>query len=323
MIGALLYGPDPGLVAERRKTLAATITGEAGLEEMRLAYLSAQDARKDPALIADGLQAQSFFPGRRALVIEDATDGLATPLKAIMDDIDVKDAFLILTAGILPTRSGLRKFAEGHDRLAAVQIYPEAPARQDIEDRLKTAGMTIGLEDGAWRELLGLAGDMDHGQFGQLIEKIAVFSIDRSTPLDRNAIMELLPASIDVELDQLVSSVADGRPDAIGGLMQRLDAAGTAPTTILIAVTRHFRQLLWAASAHGGPEAGAAAIRPPLWGPRKTAFVGQLKRWGSNRLERANRQLFDLDGNLRRTSAGPARAQVERGLLRLAMLVGR
>ncbi len=323
MVGALLYGPDPGLIAERRRALALAITGENGQEEMRLASLGAQDARKDPALITDGLRAQSFFPGRRALVIEDATDGLAAPLKEILGDTSAEDAFLILTAGVLPTRSTLRKLAEASENFAAVQIYPDAPDRQEIHEKLKSAGLQTDPEDSAWREMQALASELDHGQFAQIIEKVGVFSLGRDEPLTREMLLELVPASMDVELDQLVFAVAEGKPEIIGPLMQRLEAAGTAPTTVMIAMARHFRQLLRAASAAGGPDAGIAAIRPPLWGPRKTAFTGQLRRWGAERLERANRLLFELDGKLRQSSAGPARAQVERGLLRLAMMAGR
>ncbi|MEO1492471.1 MAG: DNA polymerase III subunit delta [Pseudomonadota bacterium] len=322
LIGALLFGPDDGLIAERRRDLVAALLGGDDTD-MRLTRLAAADARKDAALVADELRAQGFFPGRRVVVIEDGTDGLGKPLAAALDGVTDADAFLVVAAGTLTARSALRKLFETDGRLAAVQMFADAPDPRDVEERLRLAGVAAPVSRDAVEVLVGLGADMDHGSFAQLLTKIAVYVTGQTEQVSAEQVLAMAPQGLDTEVDRLVQAVADGRPGEIGGLMRRLGASGAAPTTLLIAMARHFRQLMLAASAPGGAEAGIALIKPPLWGPRRSAFSGQLRKWRQDRLEQANRLLFETDGKVRSAAPVPGEALVERCFLRLAMMAGR
>jgi DNA polymerase-3 subunit delta len=290
---------------------------------MRLTRISAADARKDAALVSDELRAQGFFPGRRVVVIEDGTDGLGRPLAAALEGVAAEDAFLVVTAGTLTARSALRKLFETDGRLAAVQMFADAPDPRDVETRIREAGVSAPVSRDAVELLVGLGADMDHGSFGQLLTKIAVFTVDQTDELTADQVLAMAPQGLDAEVDKLVKAVADGQPGEIGVLMRRLAASGAGPTTLLIAMARHFRQLMLAASAPGGAEAGIALIKPPLWGPRRSAFSAQLRRWRPDRLEQANRLLFETDGKIRSAATVPGEALVERCFLRLAMMAGR
>lgn len=322
LAGALLFGPDDGLIAERRRELVAAVLGGDDTD-MRLSRIAAADARKDAALVADELRAQGFFPGRRVVVIEDGTDGHGKPLAMALDGVTEADAFLVVTAGTLTARSALRKLFETDGRLAAVQMFADAPDPRDIEARLRDAGATASPSREALEALVALGVDMDHGSFGQLLAKIALFTAGQDAEISVDQVLAMAPQGLDAEVDRLVHAVADGRPGEIGGLMRRLGASGAGPTTLLIAMARHFRQLLLAASAPGGAEAGIALIKPPLWGPRRSAVSGQLRRWRPDRLEQANRLLFETDGKIRSSAPVPGEALVERCFLRLAMMAGR
>lgn len=322
MVGALLFGPDDGLIADRRRDLVAAILGGDDTD-MRLSRIAAADARKDAALVADELRTQGFFPGRRVVVIEDGTDGLGKPLAAALEDVTGDDAFLVVTAGTLTARSALRKLFETDGRLAAIQMFADAPDPRDIETRLRDAGASAPVSRDAVDVLVGLGADMDHGSFGQLLGKIAVFTLGQNEEITAEQVLAMAPHGLEAEVDRLVHAVAEGRPGEIGGLMRRLGASGAGPTTLLISMARHFRQLMLAASAPGGAEAGLALIKPPLWGPRRSAFSGQLRRWRPDRLEQANRLLFETDGKIRSAAPVPGEALVERCFLRLAMMAGR
>ncbi len=322
LAGALLFGPDDGLIAERRRELVKAILGGDDTD-MRLSRIAASDARKDAALVADELRAQGFFPGRRIVVIEDGTDGLGKPLASALEDITAEDAFLVVTAGTLTARSALRKLFETDGRLAAVQMFADAPDPRDIEMRLREAGAAAPIARDAVEVLVDLGVDMDHGSFGQLLSKIALFTAGQTEEITADQVLAMAPLGLEAEVDRLVHAVADGRPGEIGGLMRRLGASGAGPTTLLIAMARHFRQLMLAASARGGAEAGIALIKPPLWGPRRSAVSAQLRRWRPDRLEQANRLLFETDGKIRSAAPVPGEALVERCFLRLAMMAGR
>ena len=74
--GVLIFGADAMRVALKRQELIANLVGPEGEAEMRLTRIPASDLRKDPALLADAIKAQGFFPGPRVAFVEDAADGL-------------------------------------------------------------------------------------------------------------------------------------------------------------------------------------------------------------------------------------------------------
>ena len=317
-VGALLHGPDAGLIALRRAELVERLTeGDA----LRLTRLEGEVARRDPAAVDEALRARGFFPGRRAVVIADAKDGLARPLGAVLGAVTAEDAFLVVEGGTLAARSPLRKLFEGDRRLAALGLYPQAPGTDELRQQLEAAGAAHALDEAAAAALAAAAAEIDAGATQQLIEKIAIFSLDAERPLSPEELAPLLPQAADADLDRLIDTVADGRVAEIGPLIGRLAAGGVQPVRILIATGGHFRRLLAVASAGGGAEQALGRLRPPVFGPGRDAMMRQVRLWGAPRLERAVRMVFETDRSLRSPGDRPDRAIVERTLIRLAMMV--
>jgi len=324
LTGALLHGPDAGLLVLRRRELVSTLTDG---EDLRLTRLASAAALKDPAGLDAALRARGFFPGRRVVLIEDARDTLAAVLGGVLKEIGPEDAFLVLTAPALTARSALRRLFEGGAGLVALGLYPEPPDRAEIETLLGAAGLGAGadcvLTPEAVDGLAGLAGQIDRGALAQLVEKIALYALGRDAPLGVDELAALFPATADSEVDRLVAAVTEGRAEAVAPMVSRLSAAGIGPVAMLIAAGRHFRQLLGLAAAADGIDAALGRLRPPAFGARRTALAAQARRWGPVRLEVANRLLFQADRGLRSPGARPDRALVERCLIRLAMTAGR
>ena len=318
--GLLIYGPDAMRVALKRQDVIKALIGPAGEEEMRLSRLAAGDVRKDPAQVIDAIKAVSFFPGPRAVHIEDATDTIATALVAALEDWQAGDAQLIVTAGQLKASSKIRKAFETHRTAYAVGIYDDPPSREDIERSLKNAG--IGMPDGdVMTALTGLARNMDPGDFRQTMEKLALYKIGDTTALSVQDLDACAPTSTDADLDDILHVVAEAKPSEIGPLLRRLQAQGANPVSLTIGAMRHFRTLHSAASDPGGPASGIGKARPPVYGPRRDRMLRQAQSWGALKLERAIGILTDTDLSLRSASqTAPQMAVVERSFIRLAML---
>ncbi|MFQ5565731.1 MAG: DNA polymerase III subunit delta [Paracoccaceae bacterium] len=319
--GALLHGPDVGLLALRRRELVDVLTEG---DDLRLTRLEPGAAQKDPAAIDAALRARGFFPGRRVVLIEGARDALAGPLKDVLAGIGPPapnpDAFLLVTAPGLTARSALRRLFETADGLASLGLYPDAPGEADLDSLLGAAGLGGRLTPEARQDLAAVATRIDRGSFLQLIEKIDIYLLSPEKPLGQEALAPLLPAAADSALDRLMAAVAEGRAEAVGPLIGRLAAAGIGSAGMLIATGRHFRQLLRLAAARDGIDAALGRLRPPVFGPRRRALAAQARRWGPARLETANRLLFQADRTLRSAGDRPDRALVERCLIRLAMM---
>ncbi|MBK0400534.1 DNA polymerase III subunit delta [Limibaculum sp. M0105] len=317
---ALLFGPDAATVsAARREIVAALSEGD----EMRVTRLEGAAIRKDPAALDEAVRARGFFPGRRVVLIETARDEIAETLKAVLADISGEDAFIVAEAGALAPRSSLRKLFEGSRVAAACGLYPDPPDPAELAADLKAAGLAAGLTREAEGALAAAVHELDRAQLTQLVEKIALYGASESQPLDAQAVLGLMPAATEAELDRLIDAVAAGRADEVVPLLSRVAAGGGSPVQVLIAAGRMFRQLVTLASAPDGIEAAIARLRPPVFGPRRTALSRQAAAWSSGRAEAALRLLQETDLTLRSPGARPDRAMVERCLIRIAMMGAR
>jgi DNA polymerase-3 subunit delta len=316
----LLYGPDAMRVAMKRQDLVAALVGPLGETEMRLTRLQAADLRRDPAQVLDAVKAQGFFPGPRAVLLEDVTDTSTDLVATILQDWRAGDAQVVLTAGALKGTSKLRKLFEGARNAGVLAIYDDPPTREEIEEALRKAGLTQ-ISPDALRDLTALARMLDPGDFRQTLEKVALYKYNDPTPLSPDDIHAVAPASTEAAVDDLLDAVADGQTTLIGPLLSRLQAQGVAPVTLAIMALRHFRALHAITSHPGGVGAGIAAVRPPLFGPRRDKLAGQAGQWGLARVERALAEVIETDLTLRSSSNAPAMAVVERCMIRLAMMV--
>ncbi|MFO1105138.1 MAG: DNA polymerase III subunit delta [Amaricoccus sp.] len=316
--GVLLYG-DPSRVGLRRAGLVEAIIGPDGAAEMRLARIAAADLRRDPPALADAVKAIGFFPGARAVLVEEAGDALAPVIAAALADWRPGDAQILVTAGTLGAASSLRRAFEKAPRAVAIGLYADPPRRDEIEADLARAGIARTTPD-ALVDLEALARGLDAGEFAQYLGLLALYKRDDPAPLSPTDVAATAPVAQDAGADALLDLVAEGRPAALAEAMRRLAGQGGTATGLTIAAARHFRALHAAASAPDGPDAALARARPPVFGPRRTRMAGQARAFGPDRLEKALGWIMDTDLALRSSRPTPGLAMVERLFIRIAML---
>lgn len=317
--GTLIHGDDAMRVALKRQELIANLTGPDAEEEMRITRLQAADLSGDKAALADAVKAQGFFPGPRAVLVEDATNNQAKVVLAALDDWRPGDAHMVVTAKAQKPSSALRKAFESHKATACIGVYDEPMSRADIAEALSKAGLTR-VDPDAQAALNDLAAALDPGDFRQLLDKLSLYKSGDETALSPEDVAACAPASTEADPDEIVAIVADNRVERIGPVMARLWSQGAQPVALCIAAQRHFRTLLTAAADPGGPGAGIGRLRPPVYGPRRDAMLRQAQHWGTPRLEQAVHLLTDTDLALRSSARAPAAALLERAFIRLAMM---
>ncbi|ANP36981.1 DNA polymerase III subunit delta [Phaeobacter gallaeciensis] len=318
--GLLIYGADAMRVALKRQQMLAALLGAAAEEEMRLTRMPGSELRKDPAQLLDAVKAVGFFPGPRAVFVEEANDSAAPAILAALEDWQPGDAQIVVTAGQLKATSKLRKGFESHRNAYATGIYDDPPSRAEIE-RILSEAQIRDVPSDSMSALTDIANDIGPGDFSRMIEKLALYKYQDSSPLSLEDIDAVAPQSTEAALDDVLNVVAEGRSAEIGPLLRRLQAQGTNAVTLCIGATRHFRTLYTVAADPGGPAQGIGRLRPPLYGKRRDRMLRQAQGWGAAKLQTALTILTDTDLQLR--SAGqtaPALALMERALIRLAML---
>ena len=126
--------------------------------------------------------------------------------------------------------------------------------------------------------------------------------------------------TIETEVDDLLSAVADRREKHVGPLLRRLEGQGILPVTLCIGALRHFRALHMVVTDKGGLQNGM--LRARVFGPRRDAMARQAGQWGVARLEEVLRLLVETDLTLRSSSRAPSMAVIERAFMRIAMMKG-
>jgi len=317
--GVLLYGADAMRVAIKRQDLLSKLLGPEAESEMRLTRLTGGELRRDPAQLLDAIKAVGFFSGPRAVLVEEASDGLAALFSTALAEWGPGDAQIVATAKTLSARSKLRKLFEDAKAAYAIGIYDDPLSRAEIEETLGKAGVGDVDRDGMVA-LEALARSMDLGDFRQLIEKLALYAMDQGGPVRAEDVAAVAPASGGAEIDDILDAVAGAEAARIGPLLVRLGQQGIGPVALCLATERHFRALYAAACHPDGPDQGVARMRPPVFGPRRNRMLAQVRGWGRDRLEQALRLLVETDLTLRSASRAPQMAVMERALIRLAMM---
>ena len=315
----LIFGMDSEKIATRRQELTLALVGKEAMDEMRLTRLSAGEVRKEPALVLDALKAQGFIPGPRAVVVEDATDGLTTVFDAALKEWSQGDAYLIVTAGSLNARSKLRKVFEAPQNTYTIGLYDD-PTRPEEVDRMLADVQLTNVSMEAKKYLMSLAGDIGLGDFKQVLTKLSLYKLKDDSPVEVADIEACAPATLDADIEDVLHMVAEARSGEVGPTLERLAGQGVNPTSLCIGATRHFRMLHAAVSDPQGPDVGFSRSRPPVFGPRKDRLVRQARGWGSVRLEKALQELMDTDLMLRSSKPVPAMAVIERAFIRLSMM---
>lgn len=311
--GVLISGEDAMRVADARAQVAAAITGPEAEAEMRLARLAGAELRKDPAALIDATRAAGFFPGPRAVVVEEAGDTLAPVIAAALEDWRPGDAQIVVTAGALTPRSALRKLFEGARHAVAITLYDEPPGPEEVAAMLAAAGLRR-IAPEARRDLAELAQVLEPGDFRQTVEKLGLYMFGQDAELTPADVAACAPLSWEADLDSLADAVMDRDEGRATGLLARLVAQGTAPVAVAIALSRRVRQLHQIAADPQARVFARGGFR------RRDLMARQARDWGAPALGTALGLVVDCDLQLRSGTRSPEAALVERLVIRLARL---
>jgi len=317
VIAVLLYGPDGGLVRERAARLRASVVPDPG-DPFRLAELTADGLKSDPAQLRDEAQAMVFGGGRRAISLRDAGDGLAKLFQDFLQKPCGDDALVIVEAGDLGPR-GLRKVFEGAKQAAAIACYRDEGEALKILIRQHLAAESLQLAPEALDYLATRLGG-DRRLTRQELDKLALYKgLGAGARIELEEAQAVIGDTAERTLDDLVLAVGGGDLPAALRDLGRAWAEGTAPIALLRAVSRHIQRLhlLSGAIAAGArPQDAVQALRPPVFWKHRSTVAEQAGAWSGARLGRALGRLLETEASCKKTGA-PARLLTERLLVEL------
>jgi len=293
LAGALLYGPDGGLVRERADQLAATACPDLK-DPFRVSDLAAAALAGDPARLADELAALSLVGGRRVVRVREAGDALAPLLEAALAGTR-GDSLLVIEAGELPPRSALRKFCEAAPGIAAIPCYADSGRDLAAVVRETLGAHRITVAADALSYLVAHLGN-DRGVTRSELEKLALYAGDGGRVGLADAIA-CIGDSTALSVEELLNAVASGDLAGIEAMLERC-LEEQSPIGLLRAAQRHFQRLHATAgriAAGAGMEEALRALRPPLFFKLQDSFKAQLAFWPPRRAAAALAALTEAE----------------------------
>jgi len=287
----LYFGPNAGLVRERADKTARAIVPDLS-DAFRIADLTADTLKKDPARLADEAAAISMFGGRRVVRVRDAVDGLAELFESFVAD-HKGDALVVVEAGDLTKASALRKIFEGSKAAAAVECYDDRPEDSGrlIKDALAEVGWKIEPEALAY---LSEALSLDRRLLRAEIEKLTLYLGlgEGNATLTRAQAQSLIGDSGTVEADEIADAVAAGDLKLMDQLITKATDAGISWTGVVGAALRLFQRMT------SFSESGGGGFSSSPYGQRMAA---QLRAWDRPRLIAAMKMLAQAEADTRTT----------------------
>lgn len=315
----LLFGPDGSVTDARARRLLDAEAAGGALDVLDLHDAALRDA---PSRLTDETRALSLFGERRAIRLIVSAEPSQKALKALLAEVEATpdhERFLTIgLAGDLPKRHGLRKaFADAQHGLA-LPSYPDDASglRRIAKTECDVRGVTIDAD--ALDEFLSLV-EPDRSVIQQEIDKLALAVLDRSNPhVTRDDVVALSPTAWAPDLFLIVEAALEGDAQMAVARLQRVSLGADMQGALRLLIRR--LQDLHAAKANPkGIEAGADALTPKLFGPRRAAFIRTASHWRLDRLRRALSEALTAEAACRVTGAA-SDALAARALLATAHL---
>lgn len=327
----LVYGPDQGLARERAEALARRVVADFS-DPFNYIELGEADLKSEPGRLADEAAALSFVGGER--VVRCRVNGEAAPpavatLIALLDSGRLKsNALVVVEAGELSPRSGLRTLFERSKSAAALPCYVDGPRETRALAVAMAAEEGLRFEDDALDLVVALTGE-DRALSRSEIGKLLLFKglkAQRQGPdaISRADVRASLVDGAGDAADEAAGAAADGAAGALARALWRSAAAGASPISLLRTLWREFSRLKEAqalvAAGASAPEA-MKKLRPPVFFAEERAFAERMRRWSLPRLDAALDLICaaELDA---KTTGAPQREIAERAALALALMAG-
>ena len=275
----LLYGPDPGLVAERSEVIA----GHSGVDRndpFSFASLAADELEKDIGKLYDEATTVSMFGGHRLVRVRGAGNGknLADAI-ADLAGTKLEGAVIILEAGDLKKSAALRSNVERAKFAIALPCYQDEGRAIDrmIDEELREAGLT--LDGDARNELRARLGANRLASRGE-VKKLCLYAFGTQTITEDDVRAVVGDVSADT-LEETIDAAASGEVKRLPHLIQWLTSAGTATFQLHQNLLRYFQQLqaMREMVERGGEPIGRVVERRRPHFRRRAAMEAALAAW--------------------------------------------
>jgi len=312
----LLYGPDEGLVRERAEAAARSVCPDLK-DPFRVADLAAAVLAADPARLADEAAQLSLTGGRRVVRVRNAGEALAKLFAGFLENTP-GEAFVVVEAGELPSRSTLRRAFEAARSAVAIGCYPDTPRELAVVIRETLAAHRVTASRDAGQFLVEHLGG-DRLLTRSELEKLALYAGEGGRVELQDARLSISDTAA-LELDDAIMAAAEGDAARAERVLGRVFQQGESPVSVIRALLRHLQRLhMFAARLAVGSSADEVlrSARPPIFFKQEDSFRRQFGLWTEARLRPQFDCIIKAELNMK-TTGFPAETICREAMLAVA-----
>ena len=285
----LVFGTDPGQVADTARIVASTLAGKSN-PPGEILRIEDADLEADPDRMAVELRTMQMFGGPKIVRTSSSRRITAQSLASLVEGS--LTGRLVVEAGNLKADDTLRALFEKSAKAAAIACYPDSTADLDrlIRDVLGAAGQSIEPEA---RELLMARLGADRALSRAEVEKLSLYAQGRAT-IEAADVEAIVGDASEQNTDRIIEATAFGRSAVAVTEFDRALAAGENPQVVVGAIQRYFHRLhrvRAAVDAGRSLDDALRTLRPPIFFKQKGAFQSQLAQWTGDRLADARSRI--------------------------------
>lgn len=314
-LGALVYGPDFGVVSDIAETIAGYIVPDLK-DDFTVIKITPSKIKEKPSLVLDEANALSLMGGRRVIWIKEADNACADIILTLADQIKT-DSFILITADNLTKTSALRLAGETHPRFLTLACY--ADEERDIQNTILMTLKEKGYQPTP-NALILLKERLNDNRVATKneLEKLMTYMGNQKT-IEASDVLAISTPSSTTSYDTLCMAVGSGNQKEVDAAYQLLLATGESPVTITRLLIMYFNRLLLgitALSKGDSLESATKKVLRPAQFKLEAATKYQLSIWKKEWIIKALNILGDTEKQTK-TTAMPAELIVARTLITL------
>ena len=308
--GALIYGPDHGLIQERAAEILARILPNPD-DPFAITDLTGDQVADDPALLFDEIASMNFFGGRKVVRIREHAEKAAKTIAELFKNPPVgapkELGFLIVTAEELTPKSALRILFEGSSDIVALPCYHDEGAglstiiRQELHQRDLIASPDI----------IAYLSDVLRGD--RMLVRQEIEKLDLYAGVERALTFAMVTSCIgdlaESTLDEIADYVASGNIIDADKKLRKALSQGIVPIVLLRSLSRHFQRMAHVAvqiEKGTSREQAVQQMRPPLFFKQQPIFKKQLGLWArTDKIRRALNLLYQAELRIKKGGLSP------------------
>jgi len=288
----LIYGPDQGIVTERKSLIIKKILGDK-YDPFLLTKFDSADLAKNPHKLYNELGNISLISGRKVIVIYNANNNLHKVIETSLEDKKSDDLIIIL-AEELAASSKLRKFFESKKNIVAIPCYADDlnMRKNIIRQSLAKFNISNDIIDYIAHHISG-----NRLILRQEIRKLQIFCLN-GNKLDSENIADLLCDNANNDFQNFANAIADKNPAKAIAITEELLANSIAETTLLRVLINYLQRILeskYLLQAHNNYDNAIRYLKPPVFFKQKDILRRHLNLWQEEELKIILQKLVELE----------------------------